>query len=96
MSDVDVNAPQRLVRRAAACIPGLRGYVGFDVLIPDAAPNRPLLVEVNPRLTTSYVGYRALAEQNLAEWLLGRSKERLTWRAGRVNFDACGTVAQQP
>jgi predicted ATP-grasp superfamily ATP-dependent carboligase len=27
-------------------------------------------VEVNPRLTTSYLGYRALAGTTLAPWLL--------------------------
>lgn len=93
--DVDVDALRRLVHRAAALVPGLRGYVGFDLLIPDAAPDRPLLVEINPRLTTSYVGYRALAEQNLALQLLGRSAGQLTWRAGSVHFDGAGTAAHR-
>jgi len=59
-----------LVQSAAATIPGLRGYIGFDVLQPADNPLRPLLVEINPRFTTSYVGYRRLIAENLLErWL---------------------------
>ncbi|OGT32778.1 MAG: hypothetical protein A2W28_02915 [Gammaproteobacteria bacterium RBG_16_51_14] len=39
----------------AAAIPGLAGYVGVDLVLTD---NGPLIVEINPRLTTSYVGLR--------------------------------------
>jgi len=37
----------------AAAMPGLWGYVGIDLVDGDAGP---LVLEVNPRLTTSYVG----------------------------------------
>jgi predicted ATP-grasp superfamily ATP-dependent carboligase len=44
--------------------PNLRGYVGLDfVLTEDAA----VVLEVNPRLTTSYVGLRAVANFNPAQ-----------------------------
>jgi hypothetical protein len=56
----------RLVRRVCGLIDGLRGYVGFDLIIPDNADEPVLLVEINPRLTTSYVGYRRLTADNLA------------------------------
>ncbi|MFM7163592.1 MAG: ATP-grasp domain-containing protein [Planctomycetaceae bacterium] len=47
----------------AACraIPGLRGYVGVDLLLRNGGAACEL-VELNPRLTTSYLGYRELAE----------------------------------
>ena len=41
------------------------------------------VIEINPRLTTSYVGLRALASCNLAAALLNvvaGQKPRLTWR----------------
>jgi predicted ATP-grasp superfamily ATP-dependent carboligase len=42
-----------LAERIAAALPGLWGYVGVDVI--DAADG-PVILEINPRLTTSYIG----------------------------------------
>ena len=50
---------------ACHSIPGLAGYIGFDlILTPDS--RRLVVVEANPRLTTAYLGYRELAKENLA------------------------------
>ncbi|QDU36917.1 carbamoyl phosphate synthase-like protein [Maioricimonas rarisocia] len=91
-------ALNNLVSAAAGAIDGLRGYVGFDLLIPHASPDQPLLVEINPRLTTSYLGYRALACDNLAAWLLPRTPptDALHWRNARVTFRPDGTIAEAP
>lgn len=43
---------------------GLRGYVGVDVVLGD---DRVYIVDVNPRLTTSYVGLHATSTFNVAE-----------------------------
>lgn len=82
----------RLLDAVLPTIPGLFGYLGIDVLIPDAAPETPLLVEINPRLTTSYTGYRQLCRDNLAAmWLSEYSPaESLRWRSGQVEFDSAG------
>jgi predicted ATP-grasp superfamily ATP-dependent carboligase len=64
-----VWAPQARELASAACrtIPGLRGFVGVDLLL-DEEVGAVTLVEINPRLTTSYLGYRQLAlEHSLAE-----------------------------
>jgi hypothetical protein len=53
-----------LAARAVALVPGLRGYVGVDLVL---APDGCFLVEINPRLTTSYVGLRRALAFNLAE-----------------------------
>ncbi|MFG0335651.1 MAG: ATP-grasp domain-containing protein [Maioricimonas sp. JB049] len=92
------DALNDLVSTAAAAIDGLRGYVGFDLLIPHQSPERPLLVEVNPRLTTSYLGYRALTGDNLAAWLLPHASptDAPHWRDVRVTFQPDGTVADVP
>lgn len=47
-----------VARRAAMLIEGLRGYVGFDLIVPDDGTTGPVVVDINPRLTTAYVGYR--------------------------------------
>lgn len=49
---------------AVRLIPGLRGYVGVDLVLSDQGP---FLIEVNPRLTTSYVGLRQVIDLNLAQ-----------------------------
>jgi hypothetical protein len=81
----------KLGRQAIACVPGLFGYVGVDLVLGE----RDVAIEINPRLTTSYVGLRAAAETNLAGAMLdvceGRPVE-LKWKPGTVNFAADGTI----
>lgn len=50
-----------------SAIPGLWGYVGVDLVITE---NGPVVLEVNPRLTTSYVGLTRSVGANVAEFLL--------------------------
>jgi predicted ATP-grasp superfamily ATP-dependent carboligase len=53
-----------MAEKLVKSVPGLRGYVGVDfVLIEEAA----VVVEVNPRLTTSYVGLRRGVNFNPAQ-----------------------------
>lgn len=71
------------------------GYVGIDLLVDPAADVPARVVEINPRLCTSYVGYRALAEDNLAaRLLLHSSTHNIRWRPGCVQFDAAGQVTR--
>lgn len=90
-----------LGRAAVACVPGLCGYVGVDLVLGDAPDgSRDCAIEINPRLTTSYTGLRALADFNLADALLrvalGEAIPELRWKPGRVNFGANGFVAFAP
>jgi len=84
----------RLAERAVSTVPGLRGYCGVDLVLGTTEAN-DVAIEINPRLTTSYVGLRALSTGNLAEALLdvvaGRQPS-LTWRAGPVRFRAEGCL----
>lgn len=85
--------PQRVARTAReAClsVPGLRGYVGVDLVLSDTG--EVFVVEINPRLTTSYVGYRRLAEDNLARcWWEPQFADRVVWRCGSIGFNSDGS-----
>jgi predicted ATP-grasp superfamily ATP-dependent carboligase len=74
-----------------ASLAGLNGYIGVDLIVPDDGD--PLFVELNPRLTSSYIGYRQLCEDNLMERLLfpQRAVEPLRWKPGVVTFDSAGS-----
>lgn len=57
----------RMVDRVVGAIPGLKGWVGIDWI--DDGSDDPIVLEVNPRPTTSIVGYRS----SLPPGLLARS-----------------------
>ena len=60
--------------RTCAAIPGLRGYVGVDIVLTSSAA---VVIEVNPRLTMSYLGLRAVLEENVAALALEACHGRL-------------------
>jgi predicted ATP-grasp superfamily ATP-dependent carboligase len=43
------------------------------MILPDDSPQQPVVVEINPRLTTSYIGYRQLTGINLLERMLSKN-----------------------
>jgi len=78
----------RLALDAVAGIQGLQGYVGVDLVLGDDGVDHA--IEINPRLTTSYLGLRRLCQQNLAELILrcvqGEIVPPPKWHAGEVAF----------
>ncbi|TWT83719.1 carbamoyl phosphate synthase-like protein [Planctomycetes bacterium CA13] len=52
-------------RAIAAMPPTVHGFVGLDLLLGDCA-SEDYVVEINPRLTTSYVGLRQMIQGNIA------------------------------
>ncbi len=52
-------------RALNAMPPTVRGFVGLDLLLGDR-PSEDYVIELNPRLTTSYVGLRKMINGNLA------------------------------
>ena len=62
----DHSAGERAVALACSAvnlIPDLKGYVGVDLILTEDSAQ---LIEINPRLTTSYIGLRQIAQKNLA------------------------------
>ena len=54
----------KTAKRAVETVSGLKGYVGVDLMLAD---EEPVVMEVNPRLTTSYVGLKRAVNFNPAE-----------------------------
>lgn len=70
---VNVDNPLRgfyqvLINQLAQAIPGLWGYVGIDLI--ESVDHGPLILEINPRLTTSYAGLCQATSINIAEQVL--------------------------
>jgi predicted ATP-grasp superfamily ATP-dependent carboligase len=93
-----------LATRAVAALPGLRGYVGVDLVLQSEISNlksqiskADAVIEINPRLTTSYVGLRRLARANLAEQQLrgvaGDPWQTMEWQSETIGFSADGRIA---
>ena len=61
------SAFEDLAQRIAKALPGLAGYVGVDLIVSDAGMT---VLEINPRLTTSYVGLRRAMDCNPAQLVL--------------------------
>jgi predicted ATP-grasp superfamily ATP-dependent carboligase len=90
-----------LGRRAVQAVDGLRGFVGVDLVLGDAADgSRDYAIEINPRLTTSYIGLRMLTSDNLAMAMvrvaLGDSPGPLRWRHEVIRFHADGSLETWP
>jgi tyramine---L-glutamate ligase len=114
-----------LASRAVAATPGVRGYVGVDMVLGSKISNfkseisdfksqisdlksqisdsksqipgpNDVIIEVNPRLTTSYVGLRRLARANLAERLVrvaaGGPWQPIEWCTETIGFSAAGEI----
>jgi predicted ATP-grasp superfamily ATP-dependent carboligase len=57
----------RIVRNAIDILPELSGFVGFDLVLGDHDnEDGDVVIEINPRLTTSYIGLRKISQRNLA------------------------------
>ncbi len=86
-----------LATRAVGALPPTVGYVGVDLVLgPDPSGRDDVVIEVNPRLTTSYVGLRAAATTNLAAAMLAAvqgESPTVEFGARPLEFDAAGNVS---
>jgi predicted ATP-grasp superfamily ATP-dependent carboligase len=81
---------------AARALPEARGYIGVDLVLGKAADgSRDYVIEINPRLTTSYIGLRAASQMNLAAAMVDACRGRrpdLCFDHSPLEFDADGCV----
>jgi len=86
----------RLAAQAVSLLGPTLGYVGVDLVLGDEPTGaRDVVIEINPRVTTSYVGLRVLAKFSLAAAMLALAEGReveLCWHPGPIQFDASGRV----
>ncbi|NWG09312.1 MAG: ATP-grasp domain-containing protein [Nitrososphaerales archaeon] len=73
-------------KKAVEIFRGLVGYIGVDLVLSKIGP---ILIEINPRLTVSYIGLRMVSNLNLAEAIVKASLD------GKLpeNFDPSGYSA---
>jgi predicted ATP-grasp superfamily ATP-dependent carboligase len=69
--------PDQLLERASVlaaqalhALPPTRGYVGIDLVLSASSPEQDVVIEVNPRLTTSYLTLRQVCGFNIADRML--------------------------
>ena len=67
MQDTAFEAAKRIVES----ISGLKGYIGVDLILTE---HGPVLIEINPRLTTSYIGVQKVSGFNLAKAMIDSAK----------------------
>lgn len=78
-----------LALQTAKALPPVVGYVGIDLILGPEGPQSDVVVELNPRMTTSYLGLRHLARRNLAEAMLAVAAGRrvnLSFGSQHVEF----------
>jgi len=89
----------RLTKAAVETLDDPLGYLGVDLVLGEDPDGREdVVIEINPRLTTSYVGLRAACRNNLAAAMVDLASGRsvsLSFREEPVQFEATGRVCVQ-
>lgn len=95
--ETPVDHPRRdecvAVAQKAVQVLGCQGYAGVDIVLAD----RPYVVDVNPRVTTSVVGIAAVMQEEIADVLVRASKGEgpaEVHLSGRVRYGLDGAVTR--
>ncbi|HEX5103380.1 MAG TPA: ATP-grasp domain-containing protein [Pirellulaceae bacterium] len=87
---------RQLALAAIHTLPAPIGYIGVDLVLGDEARGAAdFVIEINARLTTSYVGLRAACRENLAAAMLAiatGSLATLSFHPQPLEFDADGMI----
>jgi predicted ATP-grasp superfamily ATP-dependent carboligase len=79
-----------LAQQAIAAMPMPHGYLGVDLVLGESSTGEEdVIIEINPRLTTSYIGLRQAATGNIASAMLDVAAGRttnLSFRAEPLKF----------
>ncbi|MBD3230519.1 MAG: ATP-grasp domain-containing protein [Candidatus Lokiarchaeota archaeon] len=86
---IDTEDIFNLSRECINLIPGLNGYIGIDFVLKE----RPYIIEINPRLTTSYIGLNELLLENPYSQIILKSdfrpdlKKNISVFFSRIEFE---------
>jgi predicted ATP-grasp superfamily ATP-dependent carboligase len=78
------NAIAPLAQKLVNALGDFSGYVGVDIVVGknDTDELQATVIEINPRLCTSYVGYRRTTASNLAARVLGEDRDQeICWKS---------------
>jgi tyramine---L-glutamate ligase len=98
LAERERSRAERLALAAVRAIGPRLGYLGVDLVLgeePDGSGD--YVIEVNPRLTTSYVGLRAAARSNLAAAMLAVAAGQppdLSFTERTIEFKAEGRILE--
>ncbi|MCH2114748.1 MAG: ATP-grasp domain-containing protein [Pirellulales bacterium] len=99
LEDALARRATALADRVLEAVVGARAYVGVDMILGKSADgSEDFFLEVNPRMTTSYVGLRAATDQNLAAALLANAAGQVVrprFRMEPLEFLADGSLREQ-
>lgn len=70
LNNPDTYKAINLAKKSLKHFKGLRGFVGVDIVI---SPVGPVVIEINPRLTVSYIGSKRVTSTNLADIMVKAS-----------------------
>ncbi len=94
LSADDQRRASHLADQAMRAMPlSAKGFIGFDLILGET-PADDVVIEVNSRLTTSYVGLRHMVKNNLAACILGldQSPIHCIAKPDTVRWTATGQV----
>lgn len=81
------------VAARAVTVLGCQGYCGVDIVLSD----RPYVVDINPRITTSVIGIAACMREEIADIIVAAANGRAphgVHLSGTVRFDTNGKVTR--
>lgn len=86
---------RRLAERVIDAMPKTCGYFGIDIVWGEDRCEDSV-IEINPRLTTSYVGLRKATHHNLLSILLNSDPQApsISWLQNEFEFEANGTIRE--
>jgi predicted ATP-grasp superfamily ATP-dependent carboligase len=88
-------AVKSIADRLVYALGPFHGYIGADIVVNADDPQNvnAHVIEINPRLCTSYVGYRTFAAENLAaRFVPGGSQRPVLWKTSGVQFGVDGKL----
>jgi predicted ATP-grasp superfamily ATP-dependent carboligase len=96
LSPAEEARARKLGIAVAQALPTTNGYIGIDLILgPASDGSADAVIEVNPRLTTSYLGLRHATQQSLADamWRIAKGEMvNIAWLPNQVEFTKQGQV----